>query len=51
MIGPVNVEELIENSKEKVDFNEDFHYFGEMEIQYQEIETGHPFYFYINGNY
>ena len=34
-IGSVNIEELIENSKEKIDFNDNTHYFGELEIQYQ----------------
>ena len=30
--GSVDIEELIENSKEKVEFNNDTHYFGEMDI-------------------
>jgi hypothetical protein len=30
MFGPLNIQELIENLKEKIDFSEETHYFGEM---------------------
>jgi hypothetical protein len=34
MFGPLNIQELIENLKEEIDFSEETHYFGELKVSY-----------------
>ena len=53
MFGPLNIQELIENLKEEIDFSEETHYFGELKGGYRRNNYQvYTFYdSYIAGNY